>query len=579
MRTSTKIIFGLYDLTAKNDSTLTAEDKQSFSNLEELKLDTVNEIKYATLEKNYFNLDGTKELMNFDNIGSGVGLWSKSMSDNQGSFSSPPTLIITFLSPHSSNGLTFHFSEDNYCSDLNIKYYNGDTLIKDLNFTPNQSTYFCNEIVQNYNKIIVTFNKTSIPYRYLKLINIVYGQNRVFQPEEIMSANILEEIDPLSNEISINTLEFSIFSRDESFNMLNPKGVYKLLQTRQIFRVYETNGDKEINMGTFYLDEWKNETESISNMKAIDLIGLLDKTTYYGGIFFNESVITIIDNILTSANMDEHTVTYEDEESMNTINQIRLSGYIPICKHREALQQVLFAAGLVADCSRNEKIKIYKLKDLNVKNITYNRKKQDSESVELNDIVTGVQVTSHQYLYNTNTQVYSEKKELYNADLTVGEHFIKFSEPVYGITISGATLVDIGCAYVKINVTTNGNVKIEGYEYYHVTKVYESKLTDLLDSDKENILQVTDATLVSDSNAKEVADRILNYYQKTYKMSVDFKIEDESISDTAIVETLYNQKLKGNIKKLDIDLTGGFLATASIVGSLYEEEQNENIDS
>ena len=203
---------------------------------------------------------------------------------------------------------------------------------------------------------------------------------------------------------------------------------------------------------------------------------------------------------------------------------------------------------------------------------------QDSETIELNDIVTGVQVTSHQYLYNTNTQVYSEKKELYNADLDAGEHFIKFSEPVYGITVEGATLLDFSCAYAKVNVTTKGNVKIEGYEYYHVTKVYESKI-ETKDNDKENILQVTDATLISDNNAQEVADRILNYYQNTYKMNVDFKIEDESISDTAIVYTLYNQKLKGNIKKMDIDLTGGFIASSTIIGSLYKEESNENTNN
>lgn len=574
MRTSAKIVFGLYDITAKDDSNLSIDDKQTFSDLDELKQDNVNEIKYATLEKNYFNLDGSKVLLEYNAKAQGIGLWSKSMSDSKGLFQKPPTLLITFSQVHSSNGITFQFSEDNYCNDLNIKFYNNDTLLKDLSFTPNESTFFCSEIVENYNKLIITFKKTNNPYRYLKLINIVYGQNRVFTPSEITSANILEEIDPLSNEISINTLEFSIFSRDEAFNMLNPKGIYKLLQSRQMFRVYEMNDGIEMDMGTFYLDEWKNETEAISNMKAIDLIGLLDKTTYYGGIFYDEQIDIILIRILETANMDEHTITFDDDN----LRKIHLSGYIPICTHREAIQQVLFSAGLVADCSRSKKIKIYKLKDSNAKNIPYDRKKQDSETVELNDIVTGVQVTSHQYLYNTNTQVYSEKKELYNADLDAGEHFIKFSEPVYGITVEGATLLDFSCAYAKVNVTTKGNVKIEGYEYYHVTKVYESKI-ETKDNDKENILQVTDATLISDNNAQEVADRILNYYQNTYKMNVDFKIEDESISDTAIVYTLYNQKLKGNIKKMDIDLTGGFIASSTIIGSLYKEESNENTNN
>ena len=313
MRTSAKIVFGLYDITAKDDSNLSIDDKQTFSDLDELKQDNVNEIKYATLEKNYFNLDGSKVLLEYNAKAQGIGLWSKSMSDSKGLFQKPPTLLITFSQVHSSNGITFQFSEDNYCNDLNIKFYNNDTLLKDLSFTPNESTFFCSEIVENYNKIVITFKKTNNPYRYLKLINIIYGQNRVFEPSEITSANILEEIDPLSNEISINTLEFSIFSRDESFNMLNPKGIYKLLQSRQMFKVYEMNDGKEMDMGTFYLDEWKNETEAISNMKAIDLIGLLDKTTYYGGIFYDEQVDIILIRILETANMDEHTITFDDD--------------------------------------------------------------------------------------------------------------------------------------------------------------------------------------------------------------------------------------------------------------------------
>ena len=57
MRTYAKIVFGLYDVTAKDDAQLTANDKQTFCNLDELQEENVNEVKYATLEKNYFNLD------------------------------------------------------------------------------------------------------------------------------------------------------------------------------------------------------------------------------------------------------------------------------------------------------------------------------------------------------------------------------------------------------------------------------------------------------------------------------------------------------------------------------------------
>ena len=33
------------------------------------------------------------------------------------------------------------------------------------------------------------------------------------------------------------------------------------------------------------------------------------------------------------------------------------------------------------------------------------------------------------------------------------------------------------------------------------------------------------------------------------------------------------------IKKMDIDLTGGFIASSTIIGSLYKEESNENTNN
>lgn len=567
MATNTKILFGLYDLTAKNDSKLEIEDKKSFSNLYDLKNDTVTELKYATLEKNYFTLDGTKKLLSESSY-NGIGLCTNSMSDENRNFEINPVLTINFTKYHSSNGITFYFSEDNYCNDLNIKFYRDNELLKDIDFQPDSNIYFCSEIVQRYNKLIIIFKKTNNPYRYVKLINIVYGQNKIFEPSEIMSANILEEIDLLSNEISINTLDFSIFSKDESFNMLNPKGLFKLLQTRQMFKAYEVDGENEIDMGTFYLDEWKNETEAISNMKAIDLIGIMDKTTFYGGIYFDKPILDILDEIFTSANIDLEQYLEISEELAN----IKLSGYIPICTHREALQQVIFPIGAVADCSRSEKIKIYKINNYSeCKEIDYKRKRQDSETVELSEIVTGVQVTAHEYTYNNSASI----EELYNSELEIGEYLITFSEPVYNISVTNGNLKEYTCNYAKIEVSSKSTVIINGYKYFHTTQVYESRIQGLVDSDKENILQVTNATLINKEIAQEISDRILTYYQNSYNLSVDFRIKTETLGDTAVVDTLYNQKLKGVINKLDIDLTGGFIGSTTINGALYQEEQDD----
>ena len=172
MKTKTQIEFGFIDVTAKSDSQLSITDKQNFVDLEDLKRNDIEEVKYGTLEKNQFALDGTFELMpeELDNM----CLWSSSISNESGIFEKPPVLVINFTEPHSSLGLTFLFSKaGDYCNHLNITYYDKDNqLINDSDFYPDNYQYVCNNIVENYQKIIIIFHSTNNPYRYLKLYQI-----------------------------------------------------------------------------------------------------------------------------------------------------------------------------------------------------------------------------------------------------------------------------------------------------------------------------------------------------------------------------------------------------------------------
>ena len=60
-KTSATISFGLIDVTAKPDTTVTASDKQSFIDVQDLALDGVCPAPSATLEKDYWKLDGSYE--------------------------------------------------------------------------------------------------------------------------------------------------------------------------------------------------------------------------------------------------------------------------------------------------------------------------------------------------------------------------------------------------------------------------------------------------------------------------------------------------------------------------------------
>lgn len=500
MGTKTAISFGLVDVTAKPDGIFTATDKQSFVNMQQLKRDELEIRKYATFEKDYFRLDDTFELFPDNTTEHDFGLWSSSLSNENGEFVNPVVLTIEFTEPHSSLGLTFTFHEptEDYCDNMNVKWYGSTNgLLSDVDYVPDGTVYFADKEVEGYRKIVITFYSTIRPYRYLKLAQLDFGQIKLFSSRDIIKANILEEVDPISSELRINTLNFTLYSEDAEFSILNPQGIFSRLQQRQPLKVFEYLDGIKKNMGAYYLDEWENEDEYNINMTAIDLVGVIDGTNFAGGTYNNVAAGMIISELMQSANAE-----YEIDSSLSSKV---LSGIIPVCTHREALQQVAFAVGGIVDCSRTHKIKIYPFPETVSAYIGKDRK-FEGHKLKLKTIVTGVEVTAHNY--------------------------------------------------------------VNGEDNPQVFGVYS---TDLLPGDKVNILTVEEATLVSNNNALEVAQRVYNYFQLRHQDEGEILLKSEECGQLTEISTLNNQQLQGIVERLDIDLTGGFIANATITGGVVND--------
>ena len=558
MKTQTLIEYGIYDVTAKSDSVPNTTDKQQFVDFNDLKKNDIEERKYATLEKNYFVLDGNSKNMN--GTETNMGWWSKSISNKNGEFETSPTLTLNFANEtHSSIGLSLKFSKLDYPTHLKIQYYDAqDVMISEKEFYPDNYEYFCEDVVSRYKKIVLTFYTTSNPYRYIKLYSITYGRALLFLGDNLINANIVEEINVLSDEISINTLEFTVYTTDDRFNILNPQGIYKALQERQKLTVYKLANNERTNMGTFYLDTWKNDKEKMMNFTAIDLIGVIDKTTFMGNMYNNSTVETVINEVMTSAAIQEENYTIDEE-----LKNISVSGYIPICTHREALQQLLFSIGAVADCSRSDIINIYRVNEKEEpKVITKANTLQGTTEIEQGELITGVQVVAHNYKAN------STQENLYEGNVQTGTHTITFSEPASNITCTNGTILQSGVNYVIVQTNSQANIVVKGYKYIDSTQNYMSEVEGLNPSEKRNVLKIESDYLINNTNAQEVATSVLNYYRNNYITRFDFILNDESAGENVVVEQKYENNLNGYVTKLDINMTGGFIANGEIVAKV-----------
>ena len=151
---------------------------------------------------------------------------------------------------------------------------------------------------------------------------------------------------------------------------------------------------------------------------------------------------------------------------------------------------------------------------------------------------------------------------------------IVFNEPVHDITCENAEIVEYNCNYAIINATEETDIIINGYKYKDNLQTYLVEVEELNASQKQNTLKIKSAYLVNKTNAKTVAKRVLDYYQKTYKTGFDFLLNDEVVSEDVEIEGDFEQKLVGHITKLDIDLTGGFIAGIELNARVKEATNN-----
>lgn len=563
MRTNTRVEFDLYDVTARGDSAPSCTTAKPFCNLgRDLLLESVpSQNKYGTLESEQWLMDGSFSF--FPEVPEQYfwGLWSTTQSDKSGVFPDPPVLDITFTQDHSSSGLTLHFYSptEDWASRIKIQWFSQDGgLISTALFYPDAVDYYCAKKVENYRRIRIHFLETNRPGRYLKLAGIDYGVYLHFSGHEIVGAHVLEECDPLSSEISINTLNVSLYNKEGRFSILNPEGYFDVLQHKQKFTVWEdvkqdarSTGSVSYCMGTFYLSDWSNSGDTLADFSAVDAIGLLDGAPFDGGIY-DTTAAELAEAILTG-------YSYTLDESLAAE---RVQGYIAAGTRREALQQFAFAIGAVVDCSRGELIRIAPAPSKASGMITYDRKLQDGSKVTLNPLITAVAVTAHRYLPGEATE------ELYRDTLDPGIYRVTFNAPavVDSLTVTGAELTESGVNLCTLTVAKAGEVCVTGRKYTDSTVVLRRTAANLPPNAQDNELTVTDATLVGPSRAEAVAVRVLEHYAQRYEQNFSMVAGDEKLADRLIIQSFGGEMVRGVLTKLEFDLTGGFLADAKVIG-------------
>lgn len=509
------------------------EAKENFMpTASESKFDTVAQLQQYNLNfPNYANpcelyqtvLDGTASAFPSIPEQANLGLWSEQLSNDDGTFTEPIVLELQSVGQYSSQGLTLTFDTYNgiFATRVGIKWLRitgeGITTLAEQEFTPDNAFYFCRKQVENYNKVVITFYSLNMPKNRLKLRVIDYGYGTFFYGDELRGVKLIQEIDPISTQISINTADFTLDSKTDmeySFQAKQPLSVY-------------FNGKLK---ATTFVKKSTRKAKRLWSIQSEDYIGLLDSIPYYGGVYTNKNAVELLTDIFTVAKVP---YTIDDTFTDKTV-----TGYIPFTTCRDALMQVAFAIQAVVDTSNSEVVKVFTLEEDVKQTIPLNRIMQGQNFAD-EETVTGVEVTVHSY------KPITETIDVYDASESgTGQNiFVKFSEPLHDLSITNGEIVSSGTNYAVINANTG--CILQGQQYEHTTQTRRKNNPVVLASEVEKIVAIDKATLVSQYNIDNVLNKCYNWLIKTNSTNLKI-VEGKHIQYGDYVK--YGEKKYGTVK-------------------------------
>lgn len=258
--TFVEIRLDVTDVNVTDLVTITGTNQASFSNTSNI-VNTENISpgeKYALLEYNMWLLDGSRDVVESVSSYEAPGFVSKDDT------TSTLTISLSEIRSEGTPGFRILWSSEygEYATAFTMAIKNAGTTVSTITVDDNKSNITQVELeASDYDSVVITVNEWSVPEHRARIDGVTFGCAIVFDKNQILSYTHEQTGDPLSSELSKNSIEFTVDNSDGRWDMLNPNGFDKYLYERQKLVVrygMRTNSGVEwVQAGVFYLTEWR----------------------------------------------------------------------------------------------------------------------------------------------------------------------------------------------------------------------------------------------------------------------------------------------------------------------------------
>lgn len=519
------------------------------------------DVPYATLEPGVWTLDGSRKILP---DGLSPGWWSKERSGSAlgvgilgqsrlGSFilsssgarsaaagnrfATPPKVILSFPSPYGATGFTFTFSPstDQWCSEINVKWYLDQTILIDKDYYPDAPRWILNETIESFDRMEITLLATNRPGQFAKIQRIEVGRNVLFGAQELVKARLVNEIDPTLCTLTVDTL---------TFEMHDPAKRSFLPQENQRVELIKDGKLRAVQ----YIKSSTRKSEHSYSISCQSSIGLLDDE-FLGGMYTAYPLISILSDILGDWEYEVHPSFAEKT----------ISGYIPVSTQRSALQMVAFAIGAIVTTQESSRIRLIPIP------------KAVAAKFASKDILTGGAVKTVPRLSRVEVDAHTYVKSEIPETLISDEEFdgeselVTFSAPHHSYEVTGGEIVESDVNWIKL--TAHGKVTVTAKTYLHTSRPHIRRNPEATARERGNYIAVTDATLIHGGNAQEALDRLYTSVQQRQTVSQPVIVSNQRAGQLVSSLTPWGTVARGLIASMDSTMTqSGQIADIKIQG-------------
>lgn len=355
-----QITYHASDDKAQTDAIASSSSQVVFSDVSDITdLDNLPSVKYATGELNLWLLDGSCTLIPSSEPYENAGYVSfENVSD-----ANHPVVTFSFSKVHQEKipGITIVWSElfNEYATSFRVSAYNGSSLLQEKQIDNNTLVESSVDLeISGYDSIVIEILSWCVPNHRARIEQVEFGQRVRFNKEDLLSYSHESKRDPISGQLSKDSISFSVNNSDQKWNPINPGGLYQYLYERQaVFVKYgmELDGETEwINGGKFYLSNWNTPSNGITaSFEARDALVFLSDSPYTGrksGTLYEMcyDALELLDVTGISYFINENLKNYSTDFSSSN------SSY----KNSDVLQLAANAAGMALYQTRDGEIRV-----------------------------------------------------------------------------------------------------------------------------------------------------------------------------------------------------------------------------